>query len=113
MLGDVTTPLSMIVVGAILGEMNIKEVLSSFPAYYSSVIRLLVIPFVVMGVLKLAGVGGITLGVLVMLSAMPVAANSAIISSKYGADSVFASKCIFISTVLSTLSIPLLMMFVT
>lgn len=111
MLGDVTTPLSMIVVGAILGEMNIKEVFSSFPAYYSSIIRLILIPFVVMGVLKLAGVSGITLGVLVMLSAMPVAANTAIISSKYGADSVFASKCIFISTVLSTLTIPLLMLF--
>jgi predicted permease len=112
MVGGMTSPLSMIVIGAMLGEMNIKEVLSSLSAYYSTFVRLILVPLVVFGILKLLGASGMTLGVLVLISAMPVAANTAIMSEKYKANSAFASRCIFISTVLSTFTIPLIIMLI-
>lgn len=112
MVGGMTSPLSMIVIGAMLGEMNIKEVLTSMTAYYSSLTRLIIVPLAVFASLKLLGAKDMILGVLVLLAGMPVAANTAIMSEKYGADSALASKCIFISTVLSTLSIPLIMMLI-
>lgn len=112
MVGNMTTPLSMIVIGAMLGEMNIKEVLSSLSAYYSTFIRLIIVPFIVFVMLKLLKASGMSFGVLVLISAMPVAANTAIMSEKYGGNSAFASKCIFISTVLSTITIPIIMLLV-
>lgn len=112
MLGDMTTPLSMIVIGAMLGEAKIKEVFLSYPAYYSAFVRLIIVPVVVYFLLKLLGGSGTILGVLVLISAMPVAANAAIMSEKYDGNSSLASKCIFISTVLSTITIPLIMLLV-
>jgi predicted permease len=112
MVGGMTSPLSMIVIGAMLGEMNIKEVFSSLSAYYSTFVRLILVPLVVFVILKLLGASGMILGVLVLISAMPVAANTAIMSEKYEANSAFASKCIFISTVLSTFTIPLIIMLI-
>lgn len=112
MVGGITSPLSMIVIGAMLGEMNIKEVLTNMTAYFSSLTRLIIVPLAVFVSLKLLGARGMILGVLVLLAGMPVAANTAIMSEKYGADSALASKCIFISTVLSTLTIPLIMMLI-
>jgi predicted permease len=112
MIGSMTSPLSMIVIGAMLGEMNIKEVFSSLPAYYSSFIRLILVPITVFFILKLLGASGMILGVLTLVSAMPTAVNTAIISEKYGGNSAFASKCVFISTVLSTLTIPLIIMLI-
>ncbi len=112
MVGGMTSPLSMIVIGSMLGEMNIKEVFSSVPAYYSSFIRLIFIPIAVFFILKLLGASGMILGVLTLVSAMPTAVNTAIISEKYGGNSAFASKSVFIATVLSTLTIPLIIMLI-
>lgn len=110
MVGGMTTPLSMIVIGAMLGSMNIREVFTSLPSYYSTLVRLIIVPLVVFAMLKLLGASGMSFGVLVLISAMPVAANTAIMSEKYGANSGFASKCIFISTVLSAVTIPFIIM---
>lgn len=110
MVGGMTTPLSMIVIGAMLGGMNIREVFTSLPSYYSTLVRLIIVPLVVFAMLKLLGASGMSFGVLVLISAMPVAANTAIMSEKYGANSGFASKCIFISTVLSAVTIPFIIM---
>lgn len=112
MVGGMTSPLSMIVIGAMLGEMNIKEVFSSLPAYYSSFIRLIFVPVAVFFLLKLLGARDMILGVLTLVSAMPTAVNTAIISEKYGGDSAFASKCVFIATVLSAVTIPMIMLLV-
>lgn len=110
MVGDMTSPLSMIVIGSILGGMNIKDVFSNKEAYYSTFVRLILIPIVVFGLLKLFRAGGLSFGVLVLISAMPVAANTAIMSEKYAANSALASKCIFISTALSAITIPIIML---
>ncbi len=109
MVGDMTSPLSMIVIGSILGDMNIKEVFSSKEAYYSTLVRLVLIPAVVFCIFKLFRAEGLSFGVLLLISAMPAAANTAIMSEKYDANSALASKCIFISTALSAITIPLVL----
>ena len=49
---------------------------------------------------------GLAIGVLFGL-ATPAAANTAIIASKYGSDYQLAAKVIYISTLLSVMTIPL------
>jgi hypothetical protein len=48
------------------------------------------------------------LGVAVLMIAMPVAANSVLLSEEYGVDATLASQGVFISTVLCLATIPLL-----
>ncbi len=108
MIGSATTPLSMMFIGFILAEVHPKELLSDWKDYVLTLHRLVVIPLLVFFGLKAFGVSGITLVIPVVVAAMPAAANSAIIASKYKSDFKLASKLIFITTLLSIVSIPIM-----
>jgi malate permease and related proteins len=112
MVGSTTTPLSMIIVGSMLAEMKLKDVFSGFEIYYGCVVRLVLIPVVVLVILKSFGVKDIFLGIPVLIAAMPAAANTAIFAEKYGGDSLLASRMIFISTALSAITIPLIILMI-
>lgn len=108
--GNCNTAISMIVIGTILAEINVKEIKTFFSKLlmYYSAIRLVVIPLLVFAILKIAHMDAMVIGVTVLLAAMPAGSTTAILAEKYGADSLFASKCIFISTLFSLFTIPLI-----
>ncbi|MCC5909580.1 MAG: AEC family transporter [Clostridiaceae bacterium] len=110
--GDATTPLSMIVIGSLLADMSIKDVMNEEKILWLSFARLIVIPMIVMGVLWVMGLRGLLLGVPVVISAMPAAANTAVFATLYNSDYYLASKGIFITTLLSLITIPLLTLFI-
>ena len=101
-----TVSLSMIVVGGILAEIDIRTVVSRRTLYFS-LIRLIILPGVVLVACKLLGLSPLVASVSVILTAMPAGTTTAILAEKYGCDSGFAVKCVFLSTLLSLLSIPL------
>ena len=49
------------------------------------------------------------LGVTVAISAMPVAINAELLATQYGADEGLASSGVFISTILSLVTLPAVM----
>jgi len=112
LVGGITTPLSMIVIGAMLSEMKLKDIISGFELYYVSFIRLIAAPLLVYAVFKLLKIDGIVTDICFIITAMPGAVNAAIISDKYGGDSALASKCIFTTTVFSAITIPLMLMLI-
>lgn len=108
LIGWMTTPLSMIVVGSMLGEIHYREILSGFAVYYVSVLRLVFIPLGLFLVLYAFGIRGVTLGVCVICASMPVAASTAAFSERYECEPTLASRSVFISTLLSIVTIPLI-----
>ena len=108
LLGGCTTPLSMIVVGSMLGEIHVKQILSGFSIYYASFVRLVLIPLGVFAVLYGLGARGIVLGVNVISVAMPIAASTAAFAERYQCEPGLASRSVFISSLLSILTIPVL-----
>lgn len=106
-IGSCTTAMSMIVVGSILSDVDFRTVFDK-AYYYYSFIRLLAIPAFVFIVLKLLGVDPVVTGVSVLSTAMPAATVTAMLSHKYGRDSAFASKLIFVSTLLSLFTLPVI-----
>lgn len=106
--GSMTTPISMIVVGAMLADVKIMDVFSDASIYYGSLVRLIIIPLIILFVLKAFKVSEMFLGIPVLIMAMPGAANAAIMAEMYGGDAAYASKCIFITTMLSAITIPLI-----
>lgn len=107
LVGSTTTPLSMIVVGSMLAEMRFREMLKGYSIYYGSLVRLVVIPLLVLGILILLGVKGTILGICVISMAMPAAANTAAFAEKYQSDTALASRCVFLTTILSMFTIPI------
>ncbi|AOT70047.1 AEC family transporter [Geosporobacter ferrireducens] len=110
MIGSTSTPLSMVFIGSILADTKIQEIFANGKIFIASSLRLLVIPLIVMGVLRALGFQGMMVGIPVLITAMPVAANCAIMSTRYGNDYHLASQSVFVSTILSMATIPAIAM---
>lgn len=106
--GSMTSPLSMIIVGSMLANTKVKTAVSGKLVYILSFIKLLVIPAITYFVLRLFGAPALITNIIVLLEAMPAPSNAAILSFQYGGDETLALKTIFISTVFSLISIPLI-----
>lgn len=109
MIGSTTTPLSMMFIGFLLAELEFKDLFNDLKDYIVIALRLLILPSIVGICLWKMGMTGYILGIPVLITAMPAAANTAVFAELYGNDSVLASKLIFISTLFSVVTIPLFM----
>lgn len=108
MLGDAIVPLSMVIIGASLGEMKLKEAVSDWRCYVFSAFKLLLVPVLIHFLMGQILKDPFLLGVTTVLSGMPVAAISVMLTIENGGDESLASKSVFISTVLSVITIPLI-----
>lgn len=111
LVGSTTTPISMIIIGSMLAEMQFKNIFSDFSTYYATAVRLLIVPMIVYVVLKLLKVDPLLLNICVILQAMPAAVMAPILAEKYGGDSLLASQCVFITTIVSSITIPIVILF--
>ena len=106
-LSKCTTPLSMITVGAMFANSKWSDFLDSSILYYC-LIRLIVFPAIVFGAVRLLGVDLVLGNVAVLLSAMPMAATTAILADKYNYNGETASRSILVSTLLSIATLPVI-----
>ncbi len=106
-LGGLCTPLSMLVIGSTLAPLKIRELFTERDLYIASFVRLLLIPFLGIGALLLAGAGGQNATVIAVLLAMPSASTVAILGERYACEPELCSKGIVLQTLLSFLTIPL------
>ena len=106
MVGSMTTPLSMLIIGAMLADINIKEAVVGYKVYLVSFLRLIAAPIITLFILKALGVDGLILKVLVVIQSMPAAATAAVFTEKYGGNESLTSRCILMTTVFSIITIP-------
>ena len=105
--GDITGPLSMILIGTTLAELPLKEAFCG-EAWLLSGLRLILLPLFILLALRLIKADPLVTSVAFILCAMPAATNTVVLSERYGADYHLASRCVFLSTVLSLFTVPLL-----
>lgn len=110
MVGSMTSPLSMLIVGCLLANIPFRQLLRGREIYVGSAVRLIVLPLMVYGILRLLPLPKEVFQVTVILTAMPAAANTAIFAEKFDGDAMLASRLISISTILSIFTIPLILM---
>lgn len=106
-LSKCTVPISMFVIGATLADANIKTLFSRAVLYYT-VLRLIAFPVAVFIILRMFNLDPLLIGISVIMTGMPAGSTTAILAEKYGCDAEFASQIIFVSTLLSIFTIPLL-----
>lgn len=112
MFGDMTTPLSMTIIGIKLAEMPFKQIFSDKYVYLNSFIKLIIMPIIMLLILQIfAGhINILVKYVIVIVAAMPVATLTVVNTEKFGGDSNTATKSMLCSTLLSILTIPLICM---
>lgn len=105
-LAGATIPLSMLIIGTSLGAISVRAALTDWRVYAVSAVRLLVCPVLTWLVLR-PFAGGALLGIPVLLAACPSAMVVTALCLQYGRSDAFASKCIFLNTILSAVTMPL------
>ncbi|KAF5090305.1 Membrane transport protein [anaerobic digester metagenome] len=108
LLGGVTTPLAMIIVGAMLATFPVREMVGNWRIWAASAILLLAIPAAYCYLLAPVFPDPYINGIMITMAAMPAAANTVIFAEQYGADSRLASQIVFVSTIGSLVTIPLI-----
>ena len=108
MLGGLTTPLAMVVTGAMLARTPIRSVVGDWKLYAVTALRLAVFPLVTGIALHLAGVRGELRDITIIVAGMPSASNTSLLAEVYGGDTDTASAVVFMTTLISVASIPLM-----
>lgn len=110
-LANLTTPLSMIVVGMNIGKSSISEVFKDKDAFTASLMRLVITPVAMWALLKLVPFGNPLIApVLLITMAMPAASVGCVLAEKYGGSPELASHISFLSALLCIVTIPLICM---
>ncbi len=107
--GALTSPLAMLIIGCSLAQVSFRTVFGNWRIYLLSLIKLVLVPLASFLLLRLFVTNELLLGVVTVVMCMPVATNAAIISYECGADDTLASSGIFLSTLLSIVTLPLMM----
>jgi hypothetical protein len=105
--GDITVPLSLLMVGSLLAALPARQVLASPRLWGFAVIRLLVMPTALCLLLRLLGTDTMTLNVAVVQMAMPMAVNGNILCMEYGGDTECMAQATFLTTLASIVTIPI------
>lgn len=106
-MGNCVMPVSMLIIGSILAGVELKCIFD-WKLYYYSLIRLVGIPAALYLIFTLAGLDPLVKNVTVVMAAMPAGTVTAMLAEKHGANAEFASQLIFVSTLLSILTLPVL-----
>lgn len=108
-LSNVTTPLSMLVIGMNLTEGRVGDLLRDRDVFSVSFLRLIVFPILTWGILRLLPISNpLVVGVTLIIMAMPAPAISAILAESYHSDKEFAARSVFLSSLLCLITIPLI-----
>ncbi len=113
-IGSATTPLSMLFIGATMASADIVSALKKPAVYILSAVKMIIAPMVLVLLLSLLpqGVMNMTaMTALVLQLAMPSQTMVAILAKEYGLDSKYAVEVIFITTMLSLVTLPLIYQF--
>lgn len=107
-LGNLTAPLSMMIIGASLAQMPLKELFLDKKLLLFSLVKLLLLPAVWMIMVNRVAEQEILRGVCLVMMAALAGSMTAMLAQQYGGDYETASRGVALTTVLSVITMPLL-----
>jgi predicted permease len=115
-LGNLVGPLSMMVIGLRLADMDFRGIFKDKHMYVFLALRHVILPLVTLGIVKLVGlvlpVHELVEMVIVTLAAAPAATSATMFAEKYDCDANYVSRLVTVSTLLSIVTMPLIIMLV-
>lgn len=108
-LGAITTPLAMVIIGSQLAQADLKEILENRSLYLMICFKPVVYPAVIYLILCTAVGTGLVTDIATILVGLPVAANVTMLCSGYGGDTALAAEGTGLSTLLSLVTVPIMM----
>ena len=108
-ISGMNAPVAMLIIGAYLAQVSIKEMLTRAQGYLVTAVRLILVPAVTALILWAIPVGTVEMKLTVLiLAAAPIGSNVAIYAQLYDKDYKIAVEEVVLSTVLSVATMPLI-----
>lgn len=107
-ISSMNAPLAMIILGAYLGQIQIREMFRDKKLYACAFTRLLLIPAVT-GVILIfmRNINPVIAGTILIAVVTPTGSNVAIFAKQYDCDYLYATGTVCLSTIISLVTIPL------
>lgn len=106
-IGDMNTPLSMIITGATIASSNLGQLLKNRQLFLTLGLRLLLVPAVELAVFALLGVTGTVPMIVLLLEACPCVTITTVFAIRFHHDEELAAGAVVFSTLASILTLPL------
>ena len=116
MLKNLVAPLSMVVIGLRLADMDFRGIFKDKQMYVFLLLRHILLPLASLGVVKLVGliidVPTVVQMVIVIMASAPAATSATMFAEKYDCDANYVSRLVTVSTLLSIVTMPLILLLV-
>ena len=106
LIGGITIPLAMLVIGGILAGQKFHKRVAVKLIIPLVLIRLLIIPALALGIGKLFSFPSLILGIFVLQAGMPSASTTPLFVQRYGGDPDLAGSGVFFTHLLSIVTVP-------
>lgn len=107
---SLNAPLAMIVLGSYLAQSDLKKMFTSPHLYFLSAVRLILIPLVLLVVFRFVPLRSEILTTVFIGASTPIGANVAVYAQLYDKDYPYACQTVVITTLLSIVTLPLMLM---
>ena len=111
--GNLVTPLALFVIGINLSKVNLRLIFLDKSAYIVCFFKLIVMSFISILIIAFLPVETIVKYVIFFLLSMPSATGTTMFAIKFGGDGNLAAVYVLLSTLLSSIIIPLLYVFIS
>lgn len=109
MIGSLNTPLAMFVAGATIIQTSVKDVLHKPRIFYICFLRLIALPVITMVIFLLFDLDSIVEMTVLAAASAPCAAICTMMSLSYQRNAAYASEIFGVSTLLSIITMPVMM----
>lgn len=109
-ISSMNSPLAMLIAGATIARSDLKKALVKLPVYYITFLRLFAVPLVCALCFAPFGFERIVVITAVVEAACPAAASATMFAINYNKNAVYASEIFAMSTILSAISLPVVIM---
>ncbi len=106
--GNATTPLSIICIGFMLSEADLRKIIKKWQLVLPAIIQLIIGPLATYCLLKACNFPDAVIQVCTLIQALPTATSLGLFATEYGGNEVEASELVAISTLLSVGTMPLM-----
>jgi len=110
MLGNITVPAALLIIGSSMSNLSLRAMLGNRTVYATTLFRLALLPIGIHYLTGTLGFSSFVVNINTLVIAMPVATYGTILCLKYEKDTTMITEVTFITTLLSMISIPLLVM---
>lgn len=108
--GNATTPLSIICIGFMLSRADLKAIFKKWRLIVTALTQLIIGPVVTWGILRLLNFPTEVICVCTLIQALPTATSLGLFATKYGGNNIESSELVAISTLLSVVTMPIMVL---